>query len=337
MAVALLDDLEAFLRRFVILDDHGLVAVTLWVAFTYCFEIAETSPRLRIKSPEKRCGKSRLFEVLALLIPRSIVASNMSQSAIFRTIEAEHCTLLIDEADTFMRDNAELRGLLNSGHSRASAYVIRAVPVGDRDWVTKKFSTWCPMAIAGIGKLADTIEDRSIAIAMRRKLPSQEVERLTRRNTSACEQAKALAAMLARFALDNLDKVGDATPQFPARLKNDRAMNNWDHLLAIAEVAGGNWPGRARSASLALSGDQGNSDTDSRATTLLGDIRSIIQDWSEDDIGSEKLCAKLNTIETSPWSEINRGKPLSPGAARADAEAFRDLPARSAPKACERL
>jgi putative DNA primase/helicase len=308
VAASLLDDLRAFLKRFVILDELEVIAVSLWIAFAYFFEIAETSPRLRIKSPEKRCGKSRLLEVLELLIPRSIAASNMGASAIFRTIEAEHCTVLIDEADTFVRGNLELRGLLNSGHRRPLAYVIRAIPAGDRDWVTKKFSTWCPMAIAGIGKLADTLEDRSISITMRRKLRTEKVERLTRRNTSAREKAKTLAAMLARFAHDNLDKVRDVNLQILDGL-NDRAMDNWEHLLAIAEVAGGNWPEYARAAAWALSGDR--EDSDSLRTRLLADIRDITQNWTEDVIRSKELCEALAGIETAPWSEIGRGKPIT--------------------------
>src|SRR5262249_52057090 len=94
-ACALLDELHKFIERFVILDEHALNAVVLWIAFAHCFAVAETSPRLRITSPEKRCGKSRLLEILNVLCPRPLSASNISTSAIFRVIELEHCTLLI--------------------------------------------------------------------------------------------------------------------------------------------------------------------------------------------------------------------------------------------------
>ncbi|HUY28171.1 MAG TPA: DUF3631 domain-containing protein [Candidatus Binataceae bacterium] len=308
---ALLNDVVRFIERFVILDKHAVIAVALWIAFTYCFDVAETSPRLRIKSPDKRCGKSRLLEVLGFLVPRSITASNMSASSVFRTIDAEHCPLFIDEADTFVRDNQELRGLLNSGHTRTSAYVIREIPAGERAWVQKRFSTWCPMAIAGIGKLPDTVEDRSVPIVMRRKRRIDKVERLTRRNRSAREDAAALASKLARLAADNLEKLRDAAPLIPDAL-NDRAADNWELLLAIADLAGGDWSVRARVAALALSGERDNSDEDSLRTRLLADIRRILEPLSAEEISSASLCSQLAEVETSPWSEFNRGKPISP-------------------------
>jgi putative DNA primase/helicase len=142
--------------------------------------------------------------VLTFLIPRSIVASSLSPSAIFRIIDAEHCVLLIDEADTFIRtragDNEELRGLLNSGHTRASVFVIRSVPAGERAWERRRLSTWCLMVIAGIGKLPDTVEDRSVTISMRRKLSGEKVERLTRRNKNARTYAATLSSKRARFS-----------------------------------------------------------------------------------------------------------------------------------------
>jgi putative DNA primase/helicase len=256
--------------------------------------------------------------VLSLLIPRSIAASNLSPSTIFRTIDLEHCTLLIDEADTFVRTrkdagNEDLRGLLNSGHTRATAYVIRNVPAGEKAWQPKRFSTWCPIAIAGIGGLPDTVEDRSITIRMRRKLRSEKVERLTRRNKAARADAATLASKLARFAADNLDKLRAADPASPETL-NDRATDNWEHLLAIADLASGDWPARARAAAVKLSGDREDSDWESLHTKLLTDIKAIFEAQPEStaELRSKDICEKLAQIETSPWAEMGRGgKPIT--------------------------
>jgi putative DNA primase/helicase len=235
----------------------------------------------------------------------------MSPSAIFRTIDAEKCPILIDEADSFLRGSEELRGLLNSGHTRASSYVIRSVEAGNRRWEPKRFSTWCAMVITGIGQLPDTIEDRSIAIVMRRKLGSEKVERLTRRNTNARAQAAALASMLVRFASDNLDRLKSAEPAVPNGL-SDRAADNWDLLLAIAELAGEQWATKARAAAEALSGERESADTDSFHTPLLSDIRSILGAHKENEIASTQLCKQLIEIETSPWAECNHGRPITP-------------------------
>jgi len=308
-ARVVLDEVWDFLRRFIVVDEHALVAIVLWMAFTHCFEVAETSPRLAILSPTKRCGKSRLLELLAALCPSALSASNLTPSAVFRTIDAERCVLLIDEADTFVRGNEDLRGLLNSGHTRASAYVIRSVPNGD-DWAPKKFSTWAPAAIAAIGRLPETWIDRSIVISMRRKRPAQKVERLTRRHAEARELASALASKFARMAADNLTTLRQAVPSSPEVL-NDRAADNWETLFAIADLAGGDWPEAARAAAKALSG---NDSDDSLSIRLLADIRDILADRSEDEggaIGSSELTEKLCGIELAPWSTLARGKPLT--------------------------
>jgi hypothetical protein len=113
-----------------------------------------------------------LIEVLAYLVARPKSAAHLTAAALSRVIE-DHCpTLLIDEADSFMRDDGELRGLINSGFSKETAQVLRAVPVWD-GWEVREFSTWCPQAISGIGRLADTIMDRSFVVEMKRRSVNQ--------------------------------------------------------------------------------------------------------------------------------------------------------------------
>jgi hypothetical protein len=106
-----------------------------------------------------------LLGVIEALVPRPLLSANVTVAAVFRTIEAHWPTLLIDEADTFLRENEELRGVINSGHTRQGS-VIRLV--GD-DHDPRAFSTYCPTAIAAIGNLPGTIEDREVKITMRRR------------------------------------------------------------------------------------------------------------------------------------------------------------------------
>jgi putative DNA primase/helicase len=80
-------------------------------------------------------------------------------------------TLLIDEADTFLKDNDELRGILNTGHRRGGQ-VTRTV--GD-EFEPRQFTTWSPVAIAMIGRLPDTLDDRAITIRLKRRKPSERV------------------------------------------------------------------------------------------------------------------------------------------------------------------
>ena len=106
---------------------YGSIALALWVLPCYMFEAWFTSPYLAITSPVKRCGKTLLLIVLGALVPCRLFASNVTPAVLFRTIEKYAPTLLIDEADTFIRDKDELRGVLNSGHTRTTALVLRAV------------------------------------------------------------------------------------------------------------------------------------------------------------------------------------------------------------------
>jgi hypothetical protein len=177
--------------------------------------------------------------------------------------------------------------------------------VGD-DWKPKPFSTWAPMALAGIGKLPGTLEDRSIVVRMKRKPRTRLVERLTRRNKTARTQAEQLAQKLARFATDNLPALKDAAP-VPANLASDRAEDNWEPLLAIADAAGGEWPERSRTAARSLS-DNASALDDDLGIRLLSDIRSIFNRYALDRIPSATLCNSLAEIEDGPWSEFGRSR-----------------------------
>jgi putative DNA primase/helicase len=141
---ALLDDLASAIRRHVVLPTHAADASALWIIHTYLVDMLDISPRLAITSPERGCGKTTLLDVLSHLVERPLAAANATASAIFRVIELAHPTLLIDECDTFLMQNEELRGILNSGHRRGGA-VLRTV--GD-DHEPRQFGTYGACAIA---------------------------------------------------------------------------------------------------------------------------------------------------------------------------------------------
>ena len=126
---ALLTELADMYKKYAVLPPGAPEALALWTLFTYVFDAADVNPRLQLTSPLMRCGKTRVLETLSLLASRPLPASNVSPSAIFRVIEQSAPTMLIDEADTFAKDNEELRGLLNSGHTRRTAFVLRSVPI----------------------------------------------------------------------------------------------------------------------------------------------------------------------------------------------------------------
>jgi putative DNA primase/helicase len=307
---ALLLSVTAKLSTYVILPPHAALAIALWVIRAHADDCFDTSPRLSLTSVEKRCGKTTLLEKIETLVPRPLVTSNVAPAVLFRTIELARPTLLIDEMDSFMDGNEELRGILNSGHRRGAARVIRCV--GD-DHEPRSFSTWCPMVLAAIGKLPDTITDRSVVVPMRRKAPGEKVQRISwsgRKGHALRAHMHALARACARWAQDHRDTLRDAEPMVPESL-NDRQRDNWTSLLAIAEAVGGDWAQKAREAATALSGGEEH-DASSAGVRLLADVRELFSGKQTDRIGSQQLCDALAELEERPWSAWRHGKPITP-------------------------
>lgn len=300
---ALVEDIADLIRRYVVVPDHAETALALWIVFTHSVDVMEVAPILCLSSPEKRCGKTTLLTIITKLSARPLPAANISPAALFRSIEAWAPTLLIDEADTFVRDNPELNGVINSGHTRATAFVIRTV--GD-DFEPRRFSTWGAKAIALIGKLPETLHDRSVVVELRRALPGERREKLRHADPT---QFAMLGRRLVRFVADHAGEIRGRKPMIPDGL-NDRAADNWEPLLAIADVAGGAWPETARKAAVALSGTQ--ADSKSLNQELLEDIRDIFERTGKDRIATAALIEELTRDDEMAWATYNRGQPIKP-------------------------
>jgi Protein of unknown function (DUF3631) len=320
----LLDEIVDQIRRYVMLPPEAANAVALWIMHAYCFDAFTTSPRLAVTAPEKRCGKTTLLDVIEALVPRARFAANITAAAMFRTIEKYRPTLLIDEAETFLPDNEALRGVINSGHRRNGS-VTRLV--GD-DFEPRDFSTFCPTAIAAVGSLPGTIEDRAIEITMRRRLKSEPVDRF--RSDRAGHLHK-LARKAARWAADHRQVLCDADPDMPEAL-HDRACDNWRPLLAIADLARWQWPSVARIAAKALSSQVNEQDDQSRGVMLLADIKRVFDDrqkMARKDshcISSSELSAALHALTDRPWATWSRGKPITPAAVARRLKDFNVVP-----------
>jgi putative DNA primase/helicase len=298
---ALLDELTRAVRRYVVADRHEVDAVVLWSVAAHAYDAFAVFPRLFVTAPEKGCGKSTMLEVVSLIVPRALPASNITAAALFRTIEAAKPTLLLDEADTFAKDNEELRGVLDAGHRRDGA-VIRLV--GDSH-EPRQFSVWAPVALAAIGRLPGTIEDRSIIVRLRRRRPDEEIASL--RGGRALE-LETLARKVARWAADHPEEIASADPEMPAGIYN-RAADNWHPLLVFADLAGGEWPERARQAAVELS--RGGGDSESARVQLLADLRALFEAASSGVLFTKEILADLVKRDDRPWSEWKNGKPIT--------------------------
>ena len=292
---------STFLKRFVEFQSpHQVIAVALWVAHTYAVEAAEATPYLGITAPEKRSGKTRLLEVLELLVARPWRAILPSEAVVFHKINADRATLLLDEVDAIFKDRGAkhegLRAMLNAGYRRG-AKIPRCLTKGG---TTQDFDVFGPKAIAGIGDLPDTVADRSIPIRLVRRTPDENVERF--RFREVVREATRLKKCLKKCARSNIKVFRAARPEIPAAL-NDRAEEVWEPLLAIADNAGGDWPRRARDAAVALQSDS-VSPSESDGVVLLGAIRKIFNELDVDQVSTKTLIKGLVKRDDGPWPNL---------------------------------
>jgi hypothetical protein len=306
-AAALLNDLAAMIRRHVVMSAATADCCALWIAHTWVHARFQHSPRLSVTSPVKRCGKSTLLDVLRATCLRPLKADNISASGVFRTVEAlRPLTLLIDEADSFLGENEELRGILNSGFE-ASGEVVRVVEVRD-DWQPIRFATFAPVALAGIGRLPGTLEDRALPVVLARKTAAETAVKLRARG--ARDALRVLARKLARWAADRARHL-PADPAVPDAM-GDREGDVAVPMLAIADDAGGGWPGRARRALLDVFGHRNATEGNAEAgALLLADIRAIFLSMSAVQMASEDIIERLGGMEDRPWPEWRHGKPMT--------------------------
>lgn len=298
----LLRDLCRAIQSHVIADKPTIIAAALWAIHSWCMDGLTISPLAHITAPEKRCGKTVLLTVLSRLVYRPLPVSNISPAALFRSMEMWQPTLLIDEADTFLKDNEEARGLINSGLYRETAFVIRVE--GDAH-IPTQFRTWGAKVVCGIGKLADTIEDRSIPLRLRRKIPDETVTNIRHSDQTAWTD---LQSRIARWAEDNCGTIATTRPA-PAIGLNDRAQDCWEPLLAIADLAGEAWSRYARSAAQQLHGIE--DEAPSINAELLTDIKAVFEQRRASRIASTILIEQLTNDEEAPWATWYKGRPMT--------------------------
>jgi putative DNA primase/helicase len=291
----LLDQIAAAVGRYVVLPEGAEIIVALWVAHAHALDAAQCSPILAVESPDMGCGKTTLLCVVGALSPMPLFVSDISSAGLYRTISSRRNTLLVDEADSTVLANSALRGILNSGHRRDAAQVVRADGI---------FSTWCPKVMAMIGELPDTLRDRSLKIGLRRKRRDEDVVPL---DAAAVAALKQLAARMAAWTKSHQKELLSAHPTLPENITN-RAADNWTPLLAVADLAGGHWPQKSRqAASTAV-----NSGADSSiGVALLSDIKRIFTAAGSDRIPTTVLVNTLASIEERPWPEWSRGRPMT--------------------------
>ena len=298
----LIHDLCQVFNEYSHLPAGSSLTLSLWTILTYCYDMFGILPMVALLSPEKRCGKTTTLETLAKLCYRAIPASGISSAAVYRVVEAVKPCLLIDELDSVIAENEPLRGILNSGHRKATAFVIRCV--GDNS-MPETFSSWCPKAVAAIGRLPETLQDRALIVHLQRKQVGEVVTPHGIKHTNDPRFAE-IRSRIIRFVTDNIEALR-ATDPAPLITENDRAADNWRPLLVIAKICGEIWENKARE----VASRADSTDIDSIGTKLLMDIETIFDEQKCDNMFSRDLVKGLTRLEGRPWDDFSRGKRLT--------------------------
>ena len=293
----LLDQVRAAMSRYVVLPSpEALDAVVLWIAATHAQPSWACAPRLVIRAPEKRCGKSRLLDLIEAVVHNPLITVNASPAAVYRSIGTnDPPTILLDEADTIFGpkagdSNEELRGLLNAGHQRNR----NALRYNAATNSVEHIPTFAMAALAGIGVMPDTIEDRAVVVRMRRRAPGENVDPF--RHKRDAPVFRILARQLHKWARANAKAFEAAAPAMPLE---DRAADTWEPLFSIAAHAGRDWPERARAAALALTADHDASTEEPFSVRLLADCRTAF--GPAEVLPTEDLLERLKEDPESPW------------------------------------
>ena len=294
-------------QRVVFQSKCDVDAIALWIAGTYLMDQWSCFPKLLLVSPERECGKTTALQAIEALVLKGVLASSITASALYRYIESDAPTLLIDEADLTLKNNEELQAVINAGHTIGSAFKILSVKKSDGEWVPKKMSLWCPQVIAGIGEFGDTLTSRSIHIGLRRKGIAEQVVRI---KPSYFEDQEEIRECLSKWAKNiNCDHLL-LDPVLPNEIGN-RALDNWIPLFQIANLAGEEWKTKGLKAIEELEIKRKKQSSNQSASELLTDLRDILKPFSGPEIGSGELLRKLLQYSEGDWNSANYGKAIT--------------------------
>lgn len=304
----LMEDLIAFIKNYVVLSDHSAMASALWIVHTWCYQCFDRTPLLLINAPERECGKTQLLKLVKLFAYSPLETANITTASLFRIIGEYQPTLLIDEADTFMKGREEMSGIINHGYDKGG-YVLRLEPdpkTGAHQ--CRMFPVFAPKALAGIAlerHLQPATMSRGIQVLMRRKTKDDVVQRLRHVDPEAVTHIR---SRILRFVRDNIAVLTSTKMELPEQL-GDRQQDCWEPLLTIAYIFGAAWRDKAVEAALKICAETDPPKTSSNQ--LLEDIREVLQGHQGLHIASAQLLELLCGHPDMDWCRYNHGQALT--------------------------
>ena len=303
----LFERIVAFLTDYLVLPGQTPIVIAAWIMASWHMETWDRFPHLGITSPEKRCGKSLLLDLLALLCPNPILTANVSPAALYRLIEKETCTLLFDEAQSLGRkgESYEMKELLCASIGKDSKVYRCAGKNGDYE--PRSFKTYCPKVFALIGSLDGVLADRSIPIEMARKTERDQVQRYRRRIVEP--RGKELHNELGTWAVESKECVSALYGVIePFEIDNDRMADLLMPLQAIL-LAGTEGTKALEEYARDLDDRDRRQGTQSHGVRLLAACREILDGQSF--IPTADLISALKERSEEPWHHWNRGEGMN--------------------------
>ncbi len=310
-SLGLLAEMERLFQRYAALSPGLPLVLALWSIAAHMFAVFDAFPYLAITSPTRRCGKTRVAELLELVCPNPLRTVGISTAALFRTIQAKKPAFIIDEAES-LRGKSEraeaLREILNAGY-RKGQKVIRCFGGNGKDYKTREFETYCPKALVLIGSLPDTLADRCIPIEMRRRT-GENLERF--RFDRARRETKPLAASISRWAKAHRTSVRSWYRNNDLSILQDREADLWLPLFAVLAVLCPERQPELEAVALRIAGAKDESESVDLGIRLLQGIRRAFDEAGADRLSTKALLSRLNGDAESPWPAWNQGKGLNP-------------------------
>lgn len=305
-----LNEADAFLSRFAAFpSDASRHAVVLWSAHTHAVNAFPASGRLAVLSDQPASGKTRVLELAGLISHDATLETDPTGPALTALISQRQPTVLLDEVDQIWgraggESHRQLRSILNSGYRKGATVSRRA------GGAYVQYEVYAAVAFAGLGILPDTLMSRSIVIRMAQRRPEQEIEHFSSRIHTAIgiSIGEAVGSWARSVTLD----LANAWPVVPDGVR-DRQEEVWSPLLAIAEIAGGDWPERARAACSELVLGNESEPVLSPGQRILNDLKAV---WGRDgNLPTATIVRRLFALPGTPWAgwwnEANAGRELS--------------------------
>jgi hypothetical protein len=312
----LVSGMELYIKRYLVVPGLYLM-LALWTLATHAFQKFDCFPYIAVVSAVKRSGKTRLAEVLETMVHRPWRGSAPSPAALYRMLE-RGLTLMLDEVE-FLKGKKPseatqlIVAVLNAGHRKGGTVPRCEGPKQE----VRDFHVYGPKLFAVIGRLPDTLMDRSIVVQMKRRTKAQKVERF--RQAPAAQEGGLFQNNAVRFVkahATEIDRAYQDLLQADLEFLSDRDADVWTPLFVMAQVAVPDRLEELRKCAKELSDAKAGEDVeDSLSLTLLRDLRAV---WPKEknlfdgkEQPAEKcetsvLIDKLRALEESPWGEKER-------------------------------